>query len=228
MLALEFTHELNQRLHTFDRHRVIDRCPHATDRTVALELRQPRRFGFLDEDLVEIGIAQRERNVHQRTVILRHRRVIELGLVEIIVKQCGLGAVDLLHRGHTALLFQPLEHQPCDINAIGRRRIRHRIVFRLNLVIEYGGRDWQGLAQQIIALGLSVREAEQLSRDQTVSKEKTAPEKDANLAQLERQLSDLLGLKVEIADKGRKGGALVISYKSLDQLDEVCRKLGAD
>ena len=86
----------------------------------------------------------------------------------------------------------------------------------------------EDLAQQIIALGLSVREAEQLSRDQTVSKEKTAPEKDANLAQLERQLSDLLGLKVEIADKGRKGGALVISYKSLDQLDEVCRKLGAD
>lgn len=86
----------------------------------------------------------------------------------------------------------------------------------------------EDLAQQIIALGLSVREAEQLSRDQTVSKEKTAPEKDANLTQLERQLSELLGLKVEIADKGRKGGALVISYKSLDQLDEVCRKLGAD
>jgi ParB family chromosome partitioning protein len=86
----------------------------------------------------------------------------------------------------------------------------------------------EDLAQQIIALGLSVREAEQLSRDQTAPKEKTAPEKDANLTQLERQLSELLGLKVEIADKGRKGGALVISYKSLDQLDEVCRKLGAD
>ena len=118
---------------------------------MALELRQPRRFGFLDEDLVEICIAQRERNVHQRTVILRHRRVIELGLVEIIVKQSGLGAVDLLHRGHTALLFQPLEHQPCDINAVGRRRVRHRIVFRLHLVVKYGGRDRQGLAQQIIA-----------------------------------------------------------------------------
>jgi ParB family chromosome partitioning protein len=86
----------------------------------------------------------------------------------------------------------------------------------------------EDLAQQIIALGLSVREAEQLSRDQATPKDKTAPEKDANLAQLERQLSELLGLKVEIADKGRKGGALVISYKSLDQLDEVCRKLGTD
>lgn len=86
----------------------------------------------------------------------------------------------------------------------------------------------EDLAQQIIALGLSVREAEQLSRDQAAPKEKSAPEKDANLAQLERQLSELLGLKVEIADKGRKGGVLVISYKSIDQLDEVCRKLGAD
>lgn len=86
----------------------------------------------------------------------------------------------------------------------------------------------EDLAQQIIALGLSVREAEQLTRDQSSSKEKTAPEKDANLTQLEHQLSELLGLKVEIADKGRKGGSLVISYKSMDQLDEVCRKLGAD
>lgn len=86
----------------------------------------------------------------------------------------------------------------------------------------------EDLAQQIIALGLSVREAEQLSRDQATPKEKTAPEKDANLGQLERQLSELLGLKVEIADKGRKGGTLTISYKSMDQLDEVCRKLGAD
>jgi len=86
----------------------------------------------------------------------------------------------------------------------------------------------EDLAQQIIALGLSVREAEQLTREKTSPADKTAPEKDANLAQLERQLSELLGLKVEIADKGRKGGALVISYKSLDQLDEVCRKLGAD
>lgn len=86
----------------------------------------------------------------------------------------------------------------------------------------------EDLAQQIIALGLSVREAEQLSREKTAAKEKTAPEKDANLAQLERQLSELLGLKVDITDKGRKGGTLSISYKSMDQLDGVCRKLGAD
>jgi ParB family chromosome partitioning protein len=86
----------------------------------------------------------------------------------------------------------------------------------------------EDLAQQIIALGLSVREAEQLTRGETLSREKVTPEKDANLAQLERQLSEMLGLKVAITDKGSKGGALVISYKNMDQLDQVCRKLGAD
>jgi ParB family transcriptional regulator, chromosome partitioning protein len=86
----------------------------------------------------------------------------------------------------------------------------------------------EDLAQQIIALGLSVREAEQLTRGETLSREKGTPEKDANLAQLERQLSEMLGLKVAITDKGSKGGALVISYKNMDQLDQVCRKLGAD
>lgn len=86
----------------------------------------------------------------------------------------------------------------------------------------------EDLAQQIIQLGLSVREAEQLTRDQSAPKDRTAPEKDANLAQLERQLSELLGLKVDIIDKGRKGGTLAISYRSMDQLDQVCRKLGAD
>ena len=81
------------------------------------------------------------------------------------------------------------------------------------------------LAQQIIALGLSVREAEQLSReDKTKKKEPTA--KDANVAMLERQLSEATGLKIEISDRGLKGGTLTISYKNTDQLDVVCRKLG--
>lgn len=81
------------------------------------------------------------------------------------------------------------------------------------------------LAQQIIALGLSVREAEQLSREGKSAKKEAAP-KDANIAMLERQLSEATGLKIEIADKGLKGGSLTISYKNVDQLDVICRKLG--
>jgi hypothetical protein len=42
---------------------------------------------------------------------------------------------------------------------------------------------------------------------------------------LKRSLSDVLGLKVQLAHKGQ-GGQLRIDYKSLEQLDELCRLLG--
>ena len=53
-----------------------------------------------------------------------------------------------------------------------------------------------------------------------------APARDANIVNLERQLSDALGLKVQLKDKGAKGGDILISYKSGGQLDGLCRKLG--
>ena len=47
---------------------------------------------------------------------------------------------------------------------------------------------------------------------------------NADIALLERQLGDLLGLKVTIAHKGG-GGALTVTYATLDQLDLVCQRL---
>ncbi len=49
-------------------------------------------------------------------------------------------------------------------------------------------------------------------------------EKNANLVALEKRISDALGLVVNIDDRGR-GGVLSIRYRSLDQLDEVLRRL---
>ena len=76
-----------------------------------------------------------------------------------------------------------------------------------------------------------VREAEKLRQDNAKAagkkpKKSTAKAmKDANIAALERQLSDALGLVVEINDRGRAGGTLGIRYRTLDQLDEVVRRL---
>lgn len=82
------------------------------------------------------------------------------------------------------------------------------------------------LADQIIKLGLSVREAEGLARDATPSrKPKAKPEKDADTRALENSVSETIGLKVEIHHKGDSGGMLTISYKTLDQLEDICRKL---
>ncbi len=85
------------------------------------------------------------------------------------------------------------------------------------------------LADQIIKLGLSVREAEGLAREANPArKPKSKPEKDADTKALERTVSDALGLKVEISHKGDAGGLLTISYKTLDQLEDVCRRLQKD
>ena len=82
------------------------------------------------------------------------------------------------------------------------------------------------LADQIIKLGLSVREAEGLARDAAPGrKAKAKAEKDADTQALEKAVSEAIGLKVEISHKGDAGGSIVISYKTLDQLDDICHRL---
>ncbi len=83
----------------------------------------------------------------------------------------------------------------------------------------------QELAEKIIQLGLSVRQAESLTRETTArSKPKSRTEKDADTRALEKALSAALGLKVDIQHKG-PGGAVVLTYGTLEQLDEIARRL---
>ncbi len=89
-----------------------------------------------------------------------------------------------------------------------------------------GARDPLGLARRIVAQGLSVRQTEALAaRSSTApARRKALAAKDADTRSLERDLGRVLGLKVEIAH-GAKGGSLVIRYATLEQLDEVIRRL---
>ena len=82
------------------------------------------------------------------------------------------------------------------------------------------------LANKIISLGLSVREAETLTRSSsTTSTRKAKAEKNADTRALEKQISETIGLRVEIKAQGREGGTLLIKYKTLDQLDGVTHRL---
>jgi ParB family transcriptional regulator, chromosome partitioning protein len=84
----------------------------------------------------------------------------------------------------------------------------------------------EDIAAKIIKLGLTVREAEELSRDlQIKTKPKIQSDKDADTRALERMISDQLGMAVSISHKGETGGTLSISYKHLDQLDELAKRL---
>jgi ParB family chromosome partitioning protein len=90
------------------------------------------------------------------------------------------------------------------------------------------------LADEIINKNLSVREAEEMVkalRDgppplNQPKHFKSANEKlqDADTRALEKELTDILGLKVQIKSSGKKG-KLMIAYSSLDQLDDVLKRL---
>lgn len=79
-------------------------------------------------------------------------------------------------------------------------------------------------ARKIIKKGLSVREAEALSKkpsSASVSARKTHAWKDPQIASLEDSLKQSLGTKVRLIHKGKKGGKIEIEYYSLDELDRL-------
>ena len=77
------------------------------------------------------------------------------------------------------------------------------------------------LAKQIIEGGLNVRKVESMTR----AARRPRPEKDPDTLALERDLTNAVGLKVDITHRGEKGGTLKIVYASLEQLDDLCRRL---
>jgi ParB family chromosome partitioning protein len=93
-----------------------------------------------------------------------------------------------------------------------------------------GAGDPQGLARQVVAKGLNVRETESLAK--RTAGENGAPRpsrprpagKDTDTLSLENDLSEVLGLGVEILDKGGRG-EIRIAYETLEQLDDLCRRL---
>jgi ParB family transcriptional regulator, chromosome partitioning protein len=87
------------------------------------------------------------------------------------------------------------------------------------------------LAKAVVAKGMSVRDTERLAQndikaqsDPNHAQTPRKPEKDADTLALERTLSDVLGLDVSVNHKGG-GGQLRIAYKTLEQLEEICRLL---
>ena len=90
--------------------------------------------------------------------------------------------------------------------------------------------DAAGLATRIIQKGLNVRQTEALVRTVRGRPAKSEPNrptsrsKDADTLALESDLSEVLGLEVTINDD-RGSGEVRIRYASLEQLDEVCRRL---
>jgi ParB family chromosome partitioning protein len=96
--------------------------------------------------------------------------------------------------------------------------------------------DPEQLARQIIAGGLSVRQAEALARREkpgaadsgrSSARGSKVSAGDADIAALERQLGDILGLKVKVVSSG-SAGTVSLHFSSLDQLDLICQRLSGE
>ena len=94
--------------------------------------------------------------------------------------------------------------------------------------------DPSALARKVVAEGLSVRATEALVKSMQGRGEETAPKsskragetKDADTKALEGDLSAALGMTVQLSHKpGAEAGQMSISYKTLEELDELCRIL---
>ena len=91
-----------------------------------------------------------------------------------------------------------------------------------------GQDDPEEMAREIVERGLNVRQVEALAKERTkgpgrAGKKRTG--KQADTVALEKRLSDALGLDVTIEHRG-KAGVVNVRYRTLEQLDEVVRRLG--
>lgn len=190
-------------------------------------------------------------NLHELPVIIRHfsdAEVLEIAIIENI-QRAELNAIEeaqayrqLMQRfGHTQekiaeALSRSRSHianllrllsLPDDVQAYvtkGKLSAGHARA----LITSGAASD---LARQIIARGLSVRQTEQLVRKSAAAPHNKRVRgdrkiKDADTKAIEMDVSANLNMAVQIDhDPGGAGGKLTITYRSLDDLDLLCRVL---
>lgn len=173
------------------------------------------------------------------------RRSLEIAIVEN-VQRTDLNPVEEA-QGYKALM-EAFSYAPSDLaEMLGRSRSHVANMVRLLKLPEpvlelvrdeslsmgharalINAADPLALARRAIAEDLSVREVEKLAargaEDAAPAPKAPAP-KDANAAALEAELRNILGLAVDLRHRQGGKGELRIKYTSLDQLDDVCRRL---
>jgi ParB family chromosome partitioning protein len=174
------------------------------------------------------------------------REALELAIVEN-VQRADLNPIEEA-RGYQALLeeFQYSQGELGD--TIGKSRVHVTNTLRLLklppsvlALLEDGtlsaghGRalvtatDPEALAKIVVQKNLSVRETERLVQEPKVQprpkSERKVAVKNVDHVALEKELSDVLGMKVEIKDAGEGRGEVTVLYRSLEQLDYLIGKI---
>jgi len=192
--------------------------------------------------------AQRAK-LHEVPAIVRDlddTEVLEIAIVENI-QRADLNAVEEA-AGYRQLMDRFGHTQEKLAEALGKSRSHIANLLRLLTLPEFvlnllregrlsaghgralvTAQDPVGLAQRVVKMGLSVRQTEKLVKGKAAPKptnDNGAPAKDADTTVLEKDLTAALGMSVSIQNlPGSTNGSVAIRYKSLEQLDEVCRRL---
>ncbi len=91
-------------------------------------------------------------------------------------------------------------------------------------------KDPEAVARKVVAQGLTVRDVERIVQSEAEGAGLSTravtqrAEKDADTRALEKALTDVTGLSVSIDHKAG-GGVMSIRYRTLEQLDALCRRL---
>jgi ParB family transcriptional regulator, chromosome partitioning protein len=178
---------------------------------------------------------------------LSDREVLELAIVENVQRH-DLSALEEA-QGYRRLIDEFGRSQEELAQQVGKSRVHITNTLRLlklppavqalmqdgKLTAGHGrallaASDPAALAERVAALGLSVRQTEALAARPAKPERRPPPDKDADTRALEHDLGRVLGLKVDIehGGEGKGGGRLTIRYRSLEQLDDVIRRLNRD
>jgi ParB family transcriptional regulator, chromosome partitioning protein len=190
--------------------------------------------------------AAQRAGVHEVPVILLEvsdREALELAIIEN-VQRADLNALEEA-MGYQALMDEFGHGQDDVAKIVGKSRPHVGNTLRLLKLPEpikayirsgkltagharmlVGEPNAEELAAEIVRRGLNVRQVEGLARASGRGGRRPRPGKDADTAALENRLTNALGLLVTI-DHRPKGGVVQIRYRTLEQLDEVVRRLEA-
>ena len=174
---------------------------------------------------------------------LNDKEVLELAIIEN-VQRADLNAIDEA-RGYRELIDRFGYNQDELAQIIGKSRSHLANTVRLLKLPErvqqlmqegklsaghgralVGREDAEKLAETVVAKGLSVRDVEALVQVPLVPEApRQKREKDPDTQAFERELTEALGLKVEVKRGSNESGVLTIRFRNYDQLDYVKLRL---
>ena len=187
---------------------------------------QPRKQ-FDAAELDELAASIRDKGV--LLPILVRAQPGEDGMWQIIAGERRWRAAQIARLTEVPIIDRPMD----DLEVLPEAVLEHVTAGRLSAGHARAlitAPDPAALAEQVLAQGLNVRQAEALARQAAAGPKpaRVGAERDtggsADVAALEQDLADALGLKVQLVDRRGKG-ELTIRYASLEQLDDLCRRL---